>query len=309
MATGNRKLGKRRSDAHYLVRIAANVLAITSKWAMLACVVLVAVVAVSPFNDAWGRGVRTNANTDQYQHYQEEFGAPVSFSAEASKPVQPDYSFEDEASGASLVHHPENASNSETNSEGFEGPYVEALVVVRGEECLHEEGSCNACDELRRMYHDGEVDALCRVAITPNPGEVGDERFSMSVPLDTNEKVTGYLIVRCDDESLAQEGSGLHGGNSGFTRVTLRGDTQTIQSPFGIVYNNSASGKTASTTTHAYVPDDDDDDNEEADFLTMLINAVKLIAFLVLWLVALYGVGLLISKVKDALDKVTIKWN
>lgn len=184
---------------------------------------LVAVVGLvfAPVDVALARRVHTNDYAHQYnweQYRPDNIEIPV----ELPDPVSPDFTFKDEGSGASLSHYPDASSNAETESEEFAAPAIDALIVIHGEECLHGEGSCEACDELRDMYRSGDIDGLYRVEIIP---DIEDEaEYSLTVPLD--EEVPKYAVYRCVGGNLETSYSPIRAGSksdSGFVSVWFRG--------------------------------------------------------------------------------------
>ena len=280
----------------------------------VACLLVIAFVfAVYPIDDAWAKRV----NTQNYDNYQRERGASemishgsVSFDADAKVA---DYSFSDEASGVILSHYPQDSSDLVSESGELIPPYVEHIDLQRGEECLHAEGACDACDKLREMYRYGEVDALCRATITPEI--VSNDRFYLSVPLDT--RVEKYTYYRCDGTELKSGGAigTAKVAEEGFAAALIMGDSHAVQSPFGIAYNKSMSSEsTASETTandestksstmsvHAYTPDDDEDD--EAEWLKILASVLEFVVGIAVISGVMYLLGLIWYKIKHPKER------
>ena len=262
---------------------------------MLILIVMVGLV-FTPADKAVARRVHTNDYTHQYnwdQYHLDNIEVPV----ELPDPVSPDYTFKDEDSGVYLSHYPEGSSDTETDSEEFVAPEIEALVLNRGDECLHEEGSCEACDTLRGMYHSGEINALYCVSIVP--GIEGDTQYELSVPLE--EKMREYTVYRCVGGELTTSYNPIYAGSNpdfGFNSVHFRGDSRALQSPYGVVYNVGKPEETSALSVHAYTPDDDEPDDDEPSLLDRILGVLMIVAGLAAFFAVIYFAAVLWEKIK-----------
>ena len=250
-------------------------------------------LAACPVDAAWGR-VSVGSS-----HPSQRFEEPAPVAPTGSFGTRPtiDYTFHDDASGATLTHSSQESSDSASESEDFIPPNIEAIELQSGEECLHEEGTCAACDELRNMYRTGKVDVLYCAAIAIDSEASPSDEFILSVPLDTDaHSCTKY---HCNNGELSPGAKEKWAsGNSSYAR--FRGNLQDLQSPFGVSFDTSESERTDSLTVHAYTPDDDyddgDDDEEEDSWLT---NLLSLIGIVVLFVAIGYPIGLIQLKIEE----------
>lgn len=250
-------------------------------------------LAACPVDAAWGRV--SVGSSHPSQRFEEP--APVaptgSFGTRPTRPTN-DYTFHDDASGATLTHSSQESSDSASESEDFVPPNIEAIELQSGEECLHEEGTCAACDELRNMYRTGKVDVLYCATIAIDSEASSSDEFSLSVPLDTDaHSCTNY---HCNNGELS---FGLKttqvGGNLRHTQ--LKGNLQDLQSPFGVSFDTSESERTDTLTVHAYTPDDEGEDEEDDDnWLTILLS---IIAIIILFVAIGYPIGLIQLKIEE----------
>lgn len=251
-------------------------------------------LAACPVDAAWGR-VSVGSS-----HPSQRFEEPAPVAPTGSFGTRPtiDYTFHDDASGATLTHSSQESSDSASESEDFIPPNIEAIELQSGEECLHEEGTCAACDELRNMYRTGKVDVLYCAAIAIDSEASPSDEFILSVPLDTDaHSCTKY---HCNNGELSPGAKEKWAsGNSSYAR--FRGNLQDLQSPFGVSFDTSESERTDSLTVHAYTPDDDhddgDDDDEEED--SWLTNLLSLIGIVVLFVAIGYPIGLIQLKIEE----------
>ena len=251
-------------------------------------------LAACPVDAAWGRV--SVGSSHPSQRFEEP--APVaptgSFGTRPTIDYTIDYTFHDDASGATLTHSSQESSDSASESEDFIPPNIEAIELQSGEECLHEEGTCAACDELRNMYRTGKVDVLYCAAIAIDSEASPSDEFILSVPLDTDaHSCTKY---HCNNGELS---FGLKtaqvGGNLRHTQ--LEGNLQELQSPFGVSFDTSESERTDSLTVHAYTPDDDGGDEEDDD--NWLTNLLSIIAIVALFVAIGYPIGLIQLKIEE----------
>lgn len=156
----------------------------------------------------------------------------------------------DDATGVVLGRY----VDADSQEEEPDPPPMESIDLLLGEGCLHAQGECEACDELREMHREGEVDALCRVAVIPDIEAEG--QFSVDIPLD--ERVDKLAVYRCDDGVLR---TSYRTAGSGTDAVRIDSDAHGVQSPLGIAYNKDKPEEPKAATAHAYVPDDDGDDD------------------------------------------------
>lgn len=202
-----------------------------------------------------------------------------------------DYSFTDESSGATILHY-----GSESESEGYTAPDVQALRVEHGVAALHAEGACEACDEIRERYQTGEIDALYRVMIVPDI-EAGDD-FTLSVPLGS--EAHSYALYRCIDGELDVSYMAKNNSDATLTDVSVNGSAGGLQSPFGVALDasrpeeldsvqSSMTNSSEATSTRnmppAQTPDNGDDDDDESSFDkwkgVILVIAFAIVAFVV----------------------------
>ena len=108
-------------------------------------------------------------------------------------------------------------------------PAIENLAIAQGEDCLHAEGTCPACDELREMYRDGELDGLYRITVVPECDATGKFEVSIPIGVETN-KLTRYW---CDGGTLHSADSISPSGH--LSIATMSSDMQGIQTPMGYV--------------------------------------------------------------------------
>lgn len=179
-----------------------------------------------------------------------------------------EYTFTDESSGVILKFSPNGGQSARnvTNS-------IESLDLRKGKECLHKEGTCDACDELRSMYDSGEVDELCRVTVEPEVNVAG--QYGVLVPLTSNQ--IKYTCYRCDNGALKQVGKYpvrlSAGGNTSY--APIYGDIDDVQSPIGIAYGKGNSSKTDQISVHAYTPDDSRKATDnKISWITKVINKI-----------------------------------
>lgn len=247
-----------------------------------------------PVDAAWGR-VSVGSS-----HPSQRFEEPAPVVPTGSFGTRPtiDYTFHDDASGATLTHSSQESSDSASESEDFVPPNIEAIELQSGEECLHEEGTCAACDELRNMYRTGKVDVLYCATIKIDSEAYSSDEFTLSVPLDTvADSCTHY---HCDNGELSPGTKEKWvSGNSSYAQ--LKGSLQDLQSPFGVNFDTSESERTDSLTVHAYTPDDDyddgDEDEDEED--SWLTNLLSLIGIVVLFVAIGYPIGLIQLKIEE----------
>lgn len=247
-------------------------------------------LAACPVDAAWGR-VSVGSS-----HPSQQFEEPAPVAPTGSFGTRPtiDYTFHDDASGATLTHSSQESSDSASESEDFVPPNIEAIELQSGEECLHEKGTCAACDELRNMYRTGKVDVLYCAAIAIDSEASPSDEFILSVPLDTDaHSCTNY---HCNNGELSP---GVKekwvSGNSSYAQ--FRGNLQDLQLPFGVSFDTSESERTDGLTVHAYTPDDDGDDDEEED--SWLTNLLSLIGIVVLFVAIGYPIGLIQLKIEE----------
>lgn len=238
-------------------------------------VFLSASIAFAPFSadTAWGLDSRAQAaEAERWQHLPEstmQYETP-GFQPEAYYEAL----FSDESTGVKIGRYVEASSSAEKP----EAPIIESLNLLRGEECLHEEGACEACDELREMYRNGNVDALYRVEITTEYD--GDGWLALTVPLD--EKVSKYASYRCDDGVLKPSYMTVTAkvAERGFTSASIDGDVHDLRSPFGIAYNKDKPQEPTTAPAHAYTPDDGDGE-EQPNRPTILLTSIAIIAAII----------------------------
>ena len=256
-------------------------------------------LAACPVDVAWGRASVGSSHPSQ------RFEEPAPVAPTGSFGTRPtiDYTFHDDASGATLTHSSQESSDSASESEDFVPPNIEAIELQSGEECLHEEGTCAACDELRNMYRTGKVDVLYCATIEIDSEAYSSDEFTLSVPLDTVvDSCTNY---HCDNGELSSGAKEKWvSGNSSYAR--FRGNLQDLQLPFGVSFDTSESERTDGLTVHAYTPDDDYDDDgagdgdgdgdEEDSWLT---NLLSLIGIVVLFVAIGYPIGLIQLKIEE----------
>ncbi len=243
-----------------------------------------------PVDAAWGRVSVDSSHPSQ--RFEEP--APVAPTGSFGTTSTEDYAFHDDASGATLTHLSQEPSDSASESEGFVSPNIEAIELQRGEECLHEEGTCAACDKLRSMYRAGKIDALYRATITIDSEAYSSDKFILSVPLDVD--VDSYTKYHCSNGELSPGTKEKWvSGNSPY--VHLNGSLQDLQSPFGVSFDTSESERTDSLTVHAYTPDDDYDDEDEED--SWLTNLLSFIGIVVLFVAIGYPIGLIQLKIEE----------
>lgn len=249
-------------------------------------------LAACPVDAAWGRA--SVGSSHPSQRFEEP--APVaptgSFGTRPTRPTN-DYTFHDDASGATLTHSSQESSDSASESEDFVPPNIEAIELQSGEECLHEEGTCAACDELRNMYRTGKVDVLYCATIAIDSEVSSSDEFSLSVPLDTDaHSCTNY---HCNNGELSfGPKTAQVGGNLRYTQ--LKGKLQDLQSPFGVSFDTSEPERTDTLTVHAYTPDDGGGDDDEDSWLT---NLLSLIGIVVLFVAIGYPIGLIQLKIEE----------
>lgn len=249
-----------------------------------------------PVDAAWGR-VSVGSS-----HPSQRFEEPAPVVPTGSFGTRPtiDYTFHDDASGATLTHSSQESSDSASESEDFVPPNIEAIELQSGEECLHEEGTCAACDELRNMYRTGKVDVLYCATIKIDSEAYSSDEFTLSVPLDTvADSCTHY---HCDNGELSPGTKEKWvSGNSSYAQ--LKGSLQDLQSPFGVSFDTSESERTDSLTVHAYTPDDDyddgDEDEDEDEEDSWLTNLLSLIGIVVLFVAIGYPIGLIQLKIEE----------
>lgn len=245
-----------------------------------------------PVDAAWGR-VSVGSS-----HPSQRFEEPAPVVPTGSFGTRPtiDYTFHDDASGATLTHSSQESSDSASESEDFVPPNIEAIELQSGEECLHEEGTCAACDELRNMYRTGKVDVLYCATIKIDSEAYSSDEFTLSVPLDTvADSCTHY---HCDNGELSPGTKEKWvSGNSSYAQ--LKGSLQDLQSPFGVSFDTSESERTDSLTVHAYTPDDDDGDDDEDEEDSWLTNLLSLIGIVVLFVAIGYPIGLIQLKIEE----------
>ena len=246
-------------------------------------------LAACPVDAAWGRA--SVGSSHPSQRFEEP--APVAPTGSFGTRPTNDYTFHDDASGVTLTHSSQESSDSASESEDFVPPNIEAIELQSGEECLHEEGTCAACDELRNMYRTGKVDVLYCATIAIDSEVSSSDEFSLSVPLDTDaHSCTNY---HCNNGELSFGPKTTQvGGNLRYTQ--LKGNLQDLQSPFGVSFDTSESERTDTLTVHAYTPDDEGEDEEDDDnWLTILLS---IIAIIILFVAIGYPIGLIQLKIE-----------
>lgn len=247
-----------------------------------------------PVDAAWGK-VSVGSS-----HPSQRFEEPAPVAPTGSFGTRPtiDYTFHDDASGATLTHSSQESSDSASESEDFVPPNIEAIELQSGEECLHEEGTCAACDKLRNMYRTGKVDVLYCAAIAIDSEAYSSDEFTLSVPLDTVvDSCTNYHCYNGELSPGAKEK--WVSGNSSYAQ--FRGNLQDLQSPFGVSFDTSESERTDGLTVHAYTPDDDYDDGGDGDDDedSWLTNLLSLIGIVVLFIAIGYPIGLIQLKIEE----------
>ncbi len=75
----------------------------------------------------------------------------------------------------------------------------ESLTVAQGLDCLHPQGSCEACDELRSMYDAGEVGELYCASLMPATSET--EKIDIFFP---PQGASGVNVYQCADGKLIE---------------------------------------------------------------------------------------------------------
>lgn len=243
-----------------------------------------------PVDAAWGRA--SVGSSHPSQRFEEP--APVAPTGSFGTTSTEDYTFHDDASGATLSHFSQESSDSASESEDFVPPNVEAIELQYGEECLHEECTCAGCDTLRGMYRSGKIDALyCATIVT---GTDTSDQFVLSVPADAD--VTSYIQYSCKDGEPAFGPRRSDGLDDDPPSIQIKGNLHALQSPFGISYSTSESEseRTDSITVHAYTPDDDYDSDEEDTWIDNLLKAIGLV-------VIIFGIGLLIGSIRLKIEK------
>lgn len=243
-----------------------------------------------PVDAAWGRA--SVGSSHPSQRFEEP--APVAPTGSFGTTSTEDYTFHDDASGATLSHFSQESSDSASESEDFVPPNIEAIELQSGEECLHEEGTCAGCDTLRGMYRSGKIDALyCATIVT---GTDTSDQFVLSVPADAD--VTSYIQYSCKDGEPAFGPRRSDGLDDDPPSIQIKGNLHALQSPFGISYSTSESEseRTDSITVHAYTPDDDYDSDEEDTWIDNLLKVIGLV-------VIIFGIGLLIGSIRLKIEK------
>lgn len=182
---------------------------------------------------------------------------PVSIAPRPVSTREPDYVIEDPDSGVTLSYF-RSDSTLESERDLF---HVENLRVVDGEGCLHAEGECDACDQLRDLYRDGEITELHRVSLSP--AVECDGTFRLTIPLVSDSDACE--LYRCDGGTLESTHWTLVSEEQGVEKVYLSGDGVGIQSPFGIAFGRSDSkGFSAQRIeVHARIPPDDDEPEDK----------------------------------------------
>lgn len=244
-----------------------------------------------PVDMAWGKASVGSSHSSQRFEEPASVAPTGSFRASSSKA---DYTFHDDASDATLSHYSQESSDSTSESEDFVPPNVDAIELQRGEECLHEEGTCAGCDALRGMYRSGKIDALyCATIVT---GTDTSDQFVLSVPADAD--VTSYIPYSCKDGEPAFGPRRSDGLDDDPPSIQIKGNLHALQSPFGISYSTSESEseRTGSITVHAYTPDDDYDSDEEDTWIDNLLKVIGLV-------VIIFGIGLLIGSIRLKIEK------
>ena len=243
-----------------------------------------------PVDAAWGRV--SVGSSHPSQRFEEP--APVAPAGSFRTTSTEDYTFHDDASGATLSHFSQESSDPASESEDFVPPNIEAIELQSGEECLHEEGTCAGCDALRGMYRSGKIDALyCATIVT---GTDTLDQFVLSVPADAD--VTSYIPYSCKDGEPAFGPRRSDGLDDDPPSIQIKGNLHALQSPFGISYSTSESESehTGSITVHAYTPDDDYDSDEEDTWIDNLLKVIGLV-------VIIFGIGLLIGSIRLKIEK------
>ena len=243
-----------------------------------------------PVDTAWGRV--SVGSSHPSQRFEEP--APVAPTGSFGTTSTEDYTFHDDASGATLTHSSQESSDSASESEDFIPPNIEAIELQSGEGCLHEEGTCAGCDTLRGMYRSGKIDALyCATIVT---GTDTSDQFVLSVPADAD--VTSYIPYSCKDGEPAFGPRRSDGLDDDPPSIQIKGNLHALQSPFGISYSTSESEseRTDSITVHAYTPDDDYDSDEEDTWIDNLLKVIGLV-------VIIFGIGLLIGSIRLKIEK------
>lgn len=75
----------------------------------------------------------------------------------------------------------------------------ESLAVVQGLDCLHAQGSCEACDELRHMYDAGEIGELYCASLVPATSET--DKIDIFFP---PQGASGVTVYQCADGKLIE---------------------------------------------------------------------------------------------------------
>lgn len=224
-----------------------------------------------PIEPAWGTVItqpneynQSNQGVDRISDTTHQ--ANPSFDAPSIRRV--DYSFTDEHSGASITHNESGESASAGNSVERKDFGVQSLQVEQGESALHPEGSCEACDELRKKYRAGDIGALFRVSILPDLAT--EEQFTLTVPLD--KETRGYALERCVDGKLEVSylfSDSKFNQDMALAEVRLSGSVSDLQSPFGIVYDvtNPDEVQSDAPTRHTYAQTPDEGNDDELSLL------------------------------------------
>lgn len=124
--------------------------------------------------------------------------------------------------GLQLTISRSDRDNAESAESQWKDSNGSSLEIVEGEDALHAEGACEACDALRELYRQGAVSNLYSFLLPPE-NVLPNDRFDFHLPIPDEQRVAA---LQCQDGALT-ECNALHKGKLSVSSGFL--------SPFGIV--------------------------------------------------------------------------
>lgn len=263
-----------------------------------ACVVgaIILLSLVLPEAEAWAVVRHRDADNARYYSQRQNEHYDVKFVISTC-----DFEYADEVSGAKLSHYSYTSSDGSSDSEAFSPPEIEGLYLREGEGCLHEEGSCEACDKLREMYRSGEIESLFCASIECDQSV--DASFRLSVPV--NKEPSSYRLFTCNDGELVEVDAKEKASSD--NPVARTGSLDELQRPFGVAYFESSSQSYPGMEVHAYTPDEEEDD--DPDFLGFIIGLLCFAGVVAALIVASRVLPRLWAKLWEGFKDILRKWD
>lgn len=252
----------------------------------LACVVtifsLVSIVLLPNTADAVRVG--RNASGSAPNHSLDESGSSHDSDKAVNDDIPSRYKMvlRDEQSGVGIAYRVgSSVASGEAESLGpDEALAEEGISVSRGVDCLHLEGSCAACDTLRRKYANGAVNDVYSISAV-------QDKSGMAYVLPA-EGAREVSVFQCVNGKLKIMNSGIFDGDVWFET--------TSHAPFGVYLSgepvskaqNSDDAQSASNSSyeaHTFNPDDESDTSSDNATLPVMIGvliAVLVVAGIVL---------------------------